>query len=300
MKFKFWRRTILAGVCLLFAGTATAWSLDWAALNPEFRGATYVNDDSLCLDCHADALHSYDKTIHARLAAFGPGTARTATNCESCHGPRSEHVENPTDAHALSAQQQEAVCLTCHQGADRMYWKSGLHNAAGLTCSSCHIVMEPVSQKALLSRATEQATCYSCHPNVRGQMQKAYRHPVREGQIDCSSCHQVHGTPNRGMLVGASVNETCYACHQEKRGPFLWEHAPVRENCLTCHEPHGSNNPDLLTAKGPAQCVSCHQYGGHINQFRYNRVSTPYAQGCANCHVTVHGSNHPSGAKFNR
>jgi hypothetical protein len=47
-------------------------------------------------------------------------------------------------------------------------------------------------------------------------------------------------------------------------------------------------------------CINCHQYGGHINQYRYNRVSTPYGNGCANCHMTMHGSNHPSGAKFNR
>ena len=42
-------------------------------------------------------------------------------------------------------------------------------------------------------------------------------------------------------LKAASVNEQCYTCHTEKRGPFLWEHAPVRESCLNCHTPHGSN-----------------------------------------------------------
>ena len=33
------------------------------------------------------------------------------------------------------------------------------------------------------------------------------------------------------MLKEASVNDNCYKCHAEKRGPFLWEHPPVRENC---------------------------------------------------------------------
>jgi DmsE family decaheme c-type cytochrome len=160
--------------------------------------------------------------------------------------------------------------------------------------------MRKRSDKGLLSAGSEQAVCYTCHANVRAEAQKASHHPIREGKIRCSDCHNPHGSANRGMLAGGSVNQTCYSCHQEKRGPFLWEHAPVRESCLTCHTPHGSNNRDLLNLKGPAQCISCHQYGGHINQFRYNRVSTPYGKGCVNCHVTVHGSNHPSGAKFNR
>ena len=46
--------------------------------------------------------------------------------------------------------------------------------------------------------------------------------------------------------------------------------------------------------------ATCHSYGGHINLPRYNRVSNPYGSGCVNCHITTHGSNHPSGAKFTR
>jgi predicted CXXCH cytochrome family protein len=52
-------------------------------------------------------------------------------------------------------------------------------------------------------------------------------------------------------LLEATVNDTCYQCHAEKRGPFLWEHAPVREDCTNCHSPHGSTQPSLLKARTP-------------------------------------------------
>ena len=60
------------------------------------------------------------------------------------------------------------------------------------------------------------------------------------------------------MIKADWVNELCLQCHTEKRGPFLWEHAPVRENCLNCHNPHGSNHDKLLVAKQPYLCQRCH------------------------------------------
>jgi DmsE family decaheme c-type cytochrome len=159
--------------------------------------------------------------------------------------------------------------------------------------------MKKASERALLAKATAPETCYQCHAEVRGEAMKMSHHPVREGRMDCASCHNPHGsTP--GLLIKNTLNETCVTCHTEKRGPFLWEHAPVRESCSNCHTPHGSNNRNLLTAKDSFLCLSCHSYGGHINLPRYNRVSNPYGSGCVNCHITTHGSNHPSGAKQTR
>ena len=48
-------------------------------------------------------------------------------------------------------------------------------------------------------------------------------------------------------------------------GPFVFEHAPVREDCVSCHEPHGTNHPRLLTQKLPNLCWNCHISGsGHF------------------------------------
>jgi DmsE family decaheme c-type cytochrome len=274
--------------------------IDWVKLNPAFEGATFVNDATVCDACHDDAVEKYSGTAHALVAEFGSVRAPMDGSCESCHGPRSKHVEDPDLSLSLEPDQYSLVCGQCHEGGDRMYWQSGSHRASDVSCISCHNVMEQIGDEALLSMGTEMALCASCHSDVRAAMMKPSHHPVREGRMQCSSCHNPHGSSGEAMLVGGTVTETCFGCHQDKRGPFLWEHPPVREDCQTCHTPHGSINRSLLVTQNAALCTSCHQYGGHVNEYRYNRVSTPVGNGCVNCHTAVHGSNHPAGAKFDR
>jgi DmsE family decaheme c-type cytochrome len=274
--------------------------VNWVKLNPAFKGAKFVMDTETCATCHEPVMGAYEKTVHDRVFKNDPHGKLESSNCESCHGPRSIHIDEPDKRFAFSEEQYSVVCQQCHQDGNRMYWHNSMHKTADVGCISCHTVMEKKSNTALLSKANQFELCSDCHSDVRAKMMRSSHHPVQEGRIDCSSCHNVHGTPGEKMLVKGTVNETCNSCHQEKRGPFIWEHAPVREDCLTCHEPHGSNNRNLLVTQNATLCVTCHQYGGHVNEYRYNRVSTPYGNGCVNCHVAVHGSNHPSGAKFNR
>jgi len=273
--------------------------VDWVALNPAFAGATFVNDAQTCQTCHESDTKLYGDTTHAKAFHLSPPAG--AGECESCHGPRSKHIENPTRELVLggAAKAQSAVCLQCHEGGTRMGFKVGMHSTSDVSCTSCHTVMQQKSPRALLKAANATSTCVTCHAQVKVEGNKMSHHPVREGRMDCASCHNVHGsTPS--LLVKNTLNETCYTCHAEKRGPFVWEHAPARESCANCHTAHGSNQKNLLTAKDPFLCLSCHSYGGHINLPRYNRVSNPYGAGCSNCHVSVHGSNHASGAKLTR
>lgn len=301
MNGRFWKGAlVLLATFALGASLASAKEVDWASLNPAFAGSVAVKDAGVCAGCHEGAVKSYEQTTHGRLFAYGAKGELQAQNCEACHGPRGRHADNPGNDLTIAAGQQSAICLQCHQGGNRIYWQSSAHKAAGVDCAACHRVMEQQSAKGLLSAADEASLCYGCHADVRGQMQKAYHHPVREGKMSCSDCHNVHGSVGKSLLKGATINETCFNCHQEKRGPFVWEHAPVRENCANCHEVHGSNQRDLLNAKASFLCLQCHSYGGHINLPRYNRTSNPYGQGCVNCHMTQHGSNSPSGAKFTR
>ena len=102
------------------------------------------------------------------------------------------------------------------------------------------------------------------------------------------------------MLRTATPNETCFTCHAEKRGPFLFEHPPVRENCMTCHDPHGSTNRSLLTTSAPRLCQECHSEATHPSMPHDPLALYAFNRGCTNCHSQVHGSNSPSGARFHR
>ncbi|MBI4348625.1 MAG: DmsE family decaheme c-type cytochrome [Elusimicrobia bacterium] len=289
---------VAAAWIVTVAGEARAGEVDWTALNGAFKDAEFVKDPAVCFGCHGDYQKKYEATPHARL--FKAGKALPSGECETCHGPRSKHVANPSRELALTPVQQNAACLQCHQGSGRLYWKSSKHGSGDLGCTSCHKVMERVSDKALLAKEREDQLCYTCHTEVRGQMNKLSRHPVNEGKVSCSGCHNPHGSVTKAMLKGASLNETCFKCHQEKRGPHVWIHPPVLEDCANCHQAHGSNHRKLLTGKDSFLCMSCHTYGGHVNLPRYNRVSSLAGEGCVNCHMAVHGSNSPSGAKLTR
>lgn len=287
-------------VGLLHAGDTGAAKIDWAAINPELADATFVGGNDQCLDCHEDYIRAYAGTRHAR----------TGTDCESCHGPMSKHLQSPrkkpalvvsfTPDNGLTANEKSSICQQCHDDSRRNYWQGGAHEAGDVACSSCHYVMERRSDKALTINEDATGLCLSCHLEKRGQLLKSSHMPLKEGGMSCTDCHNPHGSTGPALLKAATVTEVCYTCHAEKRGPFLWEHAPVREDCSTCHSPHGSNNPGMLTNKGAFLCMSCHQYGGHVNVPRYNRVSSTIGQGCVNCHTRVHGSNHPSGSKLTR
>jgi len=257
-----------------------------------------LESDRQCLSCHREIKETYLQSRHG--VVFGMKQAEGG--CESCHGPVKEHLDavdredkdlRIENFRTESGSKAADRCLACHERGATVYWKGSAHRLAGVNCFSCHKVHAPGQEAGM-------DLCFSCHQDKRGQVLKSSHMPLREGKMSCTSCHNPHGSFGPRMLKTPTVNETCYACHTEKRGPFLWEHAPVRENCATCHDPHGSNNPGLLKSKGPFLCTQCHQYGGHVNVPRYNRASATYGKGCINCHTRVHGSNHPSGVKFTR
>ncbi len=93
-----------------------------------------------------------------------------------------------------------------------------------------------------------------------------------------------------------SVNETaCLNCHGDKRGPFPFEHAPVKmESCSVCHEPHGSSNPRMMVRHNVAQlCLECHTtslaaLGGSPPAFHDLRSAR--FRSCTSCHSKIHGS----------
>jgi DmsE family decaheme c-type cytochrome len=192
-----------------------------------------------------------------------------------------------------------AICLTCHERGDRTYWNASTHETRGVACSECHTVMRQVSLKASLKTKTEPETCFQCHKDRRAQIFRSSHMPIREGKITCSNCHNPHGTATEAMLRENSTNDNCYKCHAEKRGPFLFEHAPVRENCLSCHDPHGSTNEYMLKVSRPRVCAECHGFG-HGAVFSGPRAVESFGRSCENCHTAIHGSNSPSGALLQR
>jgi DmsE family decaheme c-type cytochrome len=252
--------------------------------------------------------------------------------CETCHGPSPEHVEESgkpvtvvfKGPKASPVAERNAKCLSCHQAGLRTHWSGSQHESRGVACNDCHNIH--TTDQKVLRKATQADVCFACHKSERAQSRRISTHPLAvtglasTAKMSCSDCHNPHGSTGPKLLVKNSVTETCFTCHAEKRGPFLWEHAPVSDDCTNCHTPHGSSNAPLLKARPAWLCQECHSgdhaaqvnsganfAGGNLttlNGLQQPGAATPRVQtsarACLNCHVLVHGSNHPAGAKFQR
>jgi len=313
------RRVRSTGLALVLLAAGLGFGRDAPAVPPE---AKYVGE-KVCVKCHDVEARHFGHTLHAKVFRQNPRNELEARVCEACHGPGSLHV--PRDDHknrdylvgftrnwGTPVEVQNRVCLGCHQGGARLHWSGSAHDAQKLACSDCHNAMARFSARGLLRKPSVSETCQTCHARQRLEFGKRSHMPVPEGKMSCDDCHAPHGSPTAPLLKADSVNEVCYACHAETRGPMLWEHAPVRENCSNCHHPHGSNHDKLLIAARPFLCQQCHNSAGH-NSFFYRADGTAAAallggaptprvigRSCQNCHSQVHGSNHPSGARFQR
>lgn len=302
----------------------------WAALlllpAPAFAQAV---DPETCAGCHAESVASYQASIHGKKGH--PKSPASALGCASCHANSAEHAKagggrgaggigNPSPRNkTMTAAQKDAVCQSCHADNRHLaFWDSGRHRKNDVTCANCHTAHG--SQTALLrvenpaispyvntSQLPQQEVCFTCHRDVRAQVMRPSHHPIQEGKIKCSSCHNPHGALSPAMLNHESINAQCTSCHADKRGPFMFDHPPVEENCLNCHSPHGSRSAKLLKEKVPNICQDCHDASQHpgtaydlTDSFRGPSLggtinSRFVARSCMNCHNEVHGSNVPGG-----
>jgi DmsE family decaheme c-type cytochrome len=269
----------------------------------EFVGA------ETCAACHQDEVEAFKGAKHGKALLKSKGVEFTQS-CETCHGAGSLHSNAGGDKAApgfasltifkkLTPTEVSNACLECHKDSERSHWSGGPHDRANVSCTACHSVHNAKGHGELVKKNTSE-TCYQCHKNVKGEMRRSAHMPVEEGKMDCSSCHDMHGTSTPKQLKAANTNQLCFQCHQDKRGPHLWEHAPVRENCLTCHHPHGSHYDKMLIAKQPFLCQRCHSYAHHPGAILDAENATKqraqiFGQSCYECHANIHGSNHPSG-----
>jgi DmsE family decaheme c-type cytochrome len=267
-------------------------------------GASFdVND---CKTCHEKAVTGMHGTQHANAEA----------SCASCHAGAAEHAKSvletgepgPTPSFKkLKAREVNETCLTCHDKGHQANFAGGVHDRRGVSCTSCHSVHDAKSVKGQLKTASEAENCYSCHSQIRSKAMRVSHHPMREGLMSCSSCHDAHASKPK-MISAEFVTEKCLECHTEKRGPFLWEHAPVRENCMNCHDAHGSNHDKLLVAKQPFLCQRCHLntrhpgtlYDGRNSVLGASLSNRAVEHSCRNCHQNIHGGNAPSGPYLGR
>lgn len=262
-------------------------------------------DPADCLSCHKESrTREIFNTPHAQKS--DPRTSFAQHECDTCHGTRKQHPKTAFGVKsATPVTEQNQVCLGCHARGDKVHWLGSSHDSSNVPCASCHTIH--AIRDPALDRLSQSNICFTCHAEQKAQSYQRSRHPIREGKMVCTDCHNPHGSTSEYLLKENTVTETCYNCHTEKRGPFLWEHPPAQEDCALCHNPHGSTQDRLLKVRTPFLCQQCHSDRFHPSTL-YDGSGIPpmggqsrlLAEGCLNCHYFIHGSNHPAGAAFDR
>lgn len=294
---------------LLAVGLAIAWTAqvvlaqkqmvppEPSAVTPEFtltgKPSDYVQSVHECEHCHRAETLEFEKTPHATIkfpkgamsAFFSGATATPIDSCALCHGPDKAHTdaeEAAGDDQAKEAAAGKLVfnfhgssdensrhCLSCHtSSSDEENFAHSVHAAHGLSCTDCHAVhlveaIEHPTEKNVLS-AQEQ---FFSVP--RQTVQESWLH---DGQLL---------KPQPGL---------CYTCHATIGADFAMPvHHRVPEGlmkCSDCHNPHGTENPSMMTATNWETCVKCHveKRGPFVYEHPVERVD-----GCVACH-DPHGS----------
>ena len=321
-----WLMGLLSGALLLLAA---------APASAQQQAAPDV-----CKACHADYYDSYAASKHGALgnkrgpAGQGSSPARPGQNAlqhAKMGGGRGVGGIFGFNDPKVAADTKAGVCMNCH-GSDRQlaFWEAGQHRKNEVACSNCHSVHGTPGAGATIAlnkpnpsvapyqttvRQLQYETCTACHKQIRSQLLKPSHHPIIEGRVKCTDCHNPHGALSQAMVKAESIPALCTGCHTEKRGPFVFEHPPVEENCLICHNPHGSNHNRLLVEKAPNLCQDCHDASKHPGTVYdasggWNPIPPRNAvpntrlivRGCVNCHFQIHGSNAPAnrGRRFQR
>jgi len=258
---------------------------------------------NVCYRCHANlAPQQAIANSHQICGAYG-------FDCATCHDPHGKIVP----------ESREELCLTCHtRNSPTMAWHTSTHARYQVQCADCHnphpatnvqrfvnIQHTNIQRPQRTPMAVNQPqACYRCHPQVYAQNSMSSHHPIKEGKMVCSDCHDAHGQTT-GNLLEPTVNLVCYKCHMEKQGPFVYEHPPVTENCGICHEPHGTVANSLLRQPTTFLCLRCHTGhrtgpSGPNHTALLGDVGTDPAlqqafySDCTQCHSQIHGSDLPS------
>lgn len=282
--------------------------------------AAAADGESVCLNCHAADRWDPGHGAHRTDGALSHST------CTDCHGGLGRHLPDPRAAgpavsfgpnHPASADVQTRACINCHDGGALLGWEHGAHAGEDLTCGACHSVHALPTASATASADawtgglgsidSHDATCLGCHGELRAQLRAPSRHPILEGRTACTSCHDPHGGKGPTDLREATLNTQCLTCHPAQRGPWLFDHPPVSEDCSLCHAAHGSMHSPLLIRRSPQLCQDCHVAAFHPSEALgadglagASPNASMLGRDCMNCHSRVHGTNHPAGGRLTR
>ncbi|MCF7804424.1 MAG: hypothetical protein K9N46_14690 [Candidatus Marinimicrobia bacterium] len=275
----------------------------WASLQSSGHPAPY------CEPCHTvnqvdtDGNSGYDEVPTAKFVDV---------QCESCHGPGSDHISGPS-ADNITSQEAilaEETCAVCHEGGHHPYheqWTESAHNFDPATAAH---------------GAGARSYCQPCHSGTGfveafdDEYTDLYANAENKMGITCGVCHDSHNSDNVGQLrtvasyefLGGEVadeggaGQLCVQCHHARHDGE--EQIPAGDEHFG---PHGSTQGDVVygttgyeevapdfqfasTGHGLVEdaCAACHVYMTEYDETtdfaNVGHTFEPRVESCSQCH----------------
>jgi tetratricopeptide (TPR) repeat protein len=229
--------------------------------------------NTACFNCHVSQLSkNYDlKTDTYQTKWIEPGI-----NCETCHGPSSEHIRVARAAAKGQPLGDPKLVVTTSFNQEQM----------NSLCSSCHAKMYPLTssfppgEKFFDHFGLVTLENPDFYPDGRdlGEnfTETTWRLSpcVKSSQLDCMHCHTSSG---RYRFKGENASAACLPCHERNvndlAGHSRHKAGPESPSCVSCHMPmtefarmrrsdHSMRPPmpaATLAHGSPNACNICHQ-----------------------------------------
>ncbi len=268
----------------------------------------------LCLRCHGPSGKIEERANSNIFSIITKKSNHPVIETSKYHTPNEELPEK------AAAMPRHVSCLDCHnahmtksgnvltwiRGTDLSGVKKIRAEKESEVCYNCHsdsINLPSTSYNIRLEFDPGNASYHPVERTSRGRSRSLYKGISQGSYINCSSCHEPHGSDhspllrlNYNLTDGAEspyAYELCYNCHnrdsilsnQSFRGSPSAEYGHrehiiyQKTSCYTCHASHGSSMYPNLISFNPTIVTGARQY-------------FDYRGGRAQCNLTCHSKVH--------
>jgi hypothetical protein len=283
----------------------TAHAFAWDGLMTSDHAASYCN-----------RCHTVDFAETAGNGGFDdePTAKFQNVQCESCHGPSSEHVTSVPNFPEVSINSDN--CTTCHSGEHHPYstdWDQSPHAFDALDEHTAH-------------GAPTRAACAVCHSGsgfiaATGTSETIVFNAEDPVNVSCAACHDPHSNENPAMirtlapvnavaangvsaeLKAAGTGQLCVQCHRARSsadtqidaGYIRWgTHSSPQGDFLAGTIGYEDMAPGFQFGgkmRGhymiENSCASCHMEANPYPQARTGHTFAPTTSSCKSCHGEI-------------